>query len=262
MSAPITGSRDRRPEDGPAEGSYRLEDHHDQDGHDHGHQHRDVTGGWLRPAVFGAMDGLITNVSLIAGIGGAGAHPHTIVLTGMAGLVAGAFSMATGEYTSVQSQNESVRAEVAIEKLELKRHPAAEVAELAASFRAKGVDEPTARRVAEQLSVDPEVALRTHAQEELGVDPHGLPSPWTAAGSSFLAFTLGAVLPLLTFLVGVNSLPISFGIAAVALFAAGVLTAQFTGRHWLFSGLRQLALGALAAGVTYWVGHAIGAQVA
>lgn len=245
----------------PTTGPEATEDQHEADGHDHDHQHRDVSGGRLRPAVFGAMDGLITNVSLIAGIGGAGAHPHTIVLTGMAGLVAGAFSMATGEYTSVQSQNESVQAEVAIERLELKRHPAAEVAELAASFQRKGVDAPTARRVAEQLSVDPEVALRTHAQEELGVDPHVLPSPWTAAGSSFLCFTVGALLPLITYLVGVNSLPVAFAVSGVALFAAGAATARFTGRSWLFSGLRQLALGALAAGVTYWVGHAIGAQV-
>ncbi len=215
----------------------------------------------MRPAVFGAMDGLVSNVSLIAGIGGSGAKPHTIILTGMAGLVAGAFSMATGEYTSVKSQNESIGAEVEVEALELERHPEAEVAELAESYEQRGVDPDTAIRVARQLSADPEQALRTHSQIELGVNPSRLPNPWTAAASSLAFFAIGAILPLLTYLAGVTSLAPALAVAAVSLFVAGAVTARFTNRSVWFSGLRQLALGALAAAVTYWVGHLIGTQV-
>ncbi len=230
--------------------------------HHGGHRHRDVSGGWLRPAVFGAMDGLVTNVSLIAGISGSGSSTHTIVLTGMAGLVAGAFSMATGEYTSVQSQNESIHSEVAVEKLELRRHPEAEVAELAASFVQRGVDPETSLRVARQLSVDPEQALEVHSQQELGINPSRLPSPWTAAFSSFAFFALGAILPLLTFFFGAKSLYPALIVSGISLFLAGSVTARFTGRSPWFSGFRQLALGALATVVTYGVGHLIGAQVA
>ena len=207
------------------------------------------------------MDGLVTNVSLIAGISGSGASTHTIVLTGVAGLVAGAFSMATGEYTSVKSQNESIGSEVAVEALELRRHPEAEVNELAESFEQRGVDPVTAMSVARQLSADPEQALQTHSQVELGVNPRQLPSPWTAAASSFLAFSLGAILPLLTYLFGLKSLYPALIVSAASLFAAGAVTARFTGRNAWFSGLRQLGLGALAAAVTYLVGSLIGTQV-
>ena len=146
------------------------------------HQHRDVTGGWLRPAVFGVMDGLVSNFALIAGVAGGGAEPGTVALAGLAGLVAGAFSMATGEYTSVASQTELTRAEIAVEQAEIRRRPEAELAELAGLYEARGVEPALARRVAEQLSRDPEQAWRVHAREELGVDPDDLPSPWTAAG--------------------------------------------------------------------------------
>ncbi len=207
------------------------------------------------------MDGLVSNVSLVAGIGGSGATTHTIILTGMAGLVAGAFSMATGEYTSVKSQNESIAAEVEVEALELRRNPEEEVAELAASYEQRGVDPATAMRVARQLSGDPDQALRTHSQIELGVNPTHLPSPWAAAASSLVFFALGAILPLLTYLAGVASLAAALAVAGVSLFVAGAVTARFTGRSAWFSGLRQLALGALAAAVTYLVGHLIGAQV-
>jgi VIT1/CCC1 family predicted Fe2+/Mn2+ transporter len=227
----------------------------------HGHTHRDVSGGWLRPAVFGAMDGLVSNVSLIAGVGGSGASTHTIILTGMAGLVAGAFSMATGEYTSVKSQNESINAEVEIEALELRRHPEDEVAELAESYEKRGVDPETAMRVARQLSADPETALTTHSQIELGVNPEHLPSPWTAAASSLVFFSIGAILPLLTYLAGAASLAASLVISGVSLFVAGAVTARFTNRSVWFSGMRQLLLGALAAAITYAVGHLIGASV-
>jgi VIT1/CCC1 family predicted Fe2+/Mn2+ transporter len=225
------------------------------------HHHRDVQGGRLRPAVFGAMDGLVSNVSLVAGISGSGAATHTIVLTGMAGLVAGAFSMATGEYTSVKSQNESIAAEVQLEALELQRHPEAEVSELAESFVKRGVDPDLALSVARQLSVDPEQALETHSQVELGVNPNRLPSPWGAALSSFVFFAIGAILPLITYLAGVTSLLPSLAVSGVSLFVAGAVTARFTGRNGWYSGARQLVLGALAAAVTYLVGRLIGANV-
>jgi VIT1/CCC1 family predicted Fe2+/Mn2+ transporter len=207
------------------------------------------------------MDGLVSNVSLVAGISGSGASRHTIVLTGVAGLVAGAFSMATGEYTSVKSQNESILSEVRLEALELRRHPEDEVAELAENFAQRGVDRRLARQVAEQLSSDPEQALKEHSRVELGVDPHQLPSPWTATFSSFVFFAIGALLPLITYLAGLNNLLAALGVSAVSLFAAGVITARFTRRSRWYGGVRQLFLGALAAGVTYLVGHLIGAQV-
>src|SRR3954452_10652394 len=155
--------------------------------HEHDHSHRDVSGGWLRAGTFGAMDGLVTNVALIAGFAGGAVSSKTVVLAGMAGLVAGAFSMATGEYTSVQSQNEALEAEVDVERLELNRHPKAELRELADAYEARGLDRKLAEEVARQLSRDPETALAVHAKEELGVDPERLPSPWVAAGSSFVA---------------------------------------------------------------------------
>jgi VIT1/CCC1 family predicted Fe2+/Mn2+ transporter len=172
----------------------------------HGHQHRDVSGGWLRPAVFGAMDGLVTNVSLIAGVGGGGASPHTIVLTGLAGLAAGAFSMATGEYVSVSSQNELVAAEVRKERYEIEHNPESERTELASTFRQWGVSAGLADAVAAQISAHPEHALGVHVREELGVDHHDLPSPVTAAAASLATFGLGAIIPLLPYLLSVPSL--------------------------------------------------------
>jgi VIT1/CCC1 family predicted Fe2+/Mn2+ transporter len=226
---------------------------------EHHHDHRDVTGGWLRPAVFGITDGLVSNSSLIAGVAGAGAVTHNIILTGLAGLAAGAFSMATGEYVSVASQAELTRAEIEIEKAEIKRVPEAEEAELAAIYVARGVQPALAKEVARQLSVDPEQAWRVHAREELGVDPDDLPSPWVAAGSSFVAFGLGAVLPLLPYLVGLTSLLWSLGLAGLALFGAGAAVSRFTNRGAVYAGLRQLMLGGAAALVTFLIGSAVGA---
>jgi VIT1/CCC1 family predicted Fe2+/Mn2+ transporter len=228
---------------------------------EHHHDHRDVTGGWLRPAVFGMMDGLVSNTALIAGVGGGGVAGHALVLTGLAGLAAGAFSMATGEYTSVAAQAELTRAEIEIEKAEIKRVPQAEEAELAAIYRSRGVDDATAREVARQLSADPEQAWRVHAREELGVDPDDLPSPWLAAGSSFVAFSLGALVPLLPYFLGADSLVLAVVLAGVALFVAGAVVSRFTNRSALYSGSRQLVLGGLAAGVTHLVGQAVGAGV-
>src|SRR5439155_9268232 len=153
------------------------------------HGHRDVSGGWLRPTVFGAVDGLVTNASLIAGLGGATASPHTVVLTGVAALVAGAFSMGTGEYVSVTNQNELVHAEVALERRMLAQFPEAEQAELTDTFIGYGADPDTAAKMAAAVSSDPERALRVHTREELGVDHQELPSAWLAGAASFAAFS-------------------------------------------------------------------------
>jgi VIT1/CCC1 family predicted Fe2+/Mn2+ transporter len=226
------------------------------------HQHhRDVTGGWLRPAVFGVMDGLVSNGALIAGVAGGGGDPRTIVLTGLAGLVAGACSMATGEYTSVASQTELTRAEIARERRELLAHPAEEQAELAAIYRARGLDPDLADQVAAQLSREPSQAWRVHVREEMGIDPDDLPSPWVAAGSSFAAFAVGALVPVLPFLIGFGSLAATLVMTAVALFAAGAVVARLTRVSVWFGGLRQLGLAAAAAAVTYGIGHLIGANL-
>lgn len=218
------------------------------------HQHRDVSGGWLRPTVFGMMDGLVSNFALIAGVAGASASTDQVSLAGLAGLVGGAFSMATGEYLSVQSQNESTHAEVEIERHELTHNAEAELAELTQMYVARGVDVDTAASVARQLSRDPDQALLIHAQEELGVDPTQLPSPWTAAGSSLASFSVGALLPLLPYLLGATTLVTSAVVAVVALFTAGALSAQVTSRNWAFAGARQLSLGVVAAAVTFGIG--------
>jgi vacuolar iron transporter family protein len=222
------------------------------------HGHRDVSGGWLRPTVFGAVDGLVTNASLIAGLGGGGVSAHTIVLTGAAALVAGAFSMGTGEYISVTNQNELVHAEVALERQMLARFPQAEQDELAGFFRGYGADPETAARMAAAVSSDPSTALRVHTREELGVDHTELPSPILAGVASLLAFSLGALVPLLPYLVGLHYLAATLVITAVALTVGGISVGRLTGRPLLRSGLRQLLLGALAIAVTYGVGSLIG----
>ncbi len=226
-----------------------------------GHQHQDISGGWLRPAVFGAMDGLVTNIALVAGVGGGGGDADVIVLSGMAGLVAGAFSMALGEYASVETQNDSVRAEVRVESDELRRHPEAERVELVASFVAMGLTRGTAQRVADEVHADPKLAVKVHVAQELGVDPEEQPSPWVAGASSFLCFAIGALVPLLPFLLGFTSLLLGMGAGAVGLVVAGALAARFTTRPWWLGGLRQLGFGAIAAVATYLVGTLIGVSV-
>jgi VIT1/CCC1 family predicted Fe2+/Mn2+ transporter len=226
-----------------------------------GHVHQDVSGGWLRPAVFGAMDGLVTNIALIAGVSGSGAGVHVIVLTGVAGLVAGAFSMALGEYTSVETQNDQVRAEVAVERDELRRHPRAEKAELAASFMRMGLTRATAKLVAKEVHTNPSLAVRVHINQELGVNPEDQPSPWVAAGSSFLCFAIGALVPLIPYLLGLSVLVAGLAAGAVGLFLAGALAARFTTRSWWLGGLRQVGFGAIAAGATYLVGALIGVSL-
>ncbi|HEY3732980.1 MAG TPA: VIT1/CCC1 transporter family protein [Streptosporangiaceae bacterium] len=229
--------------------------------HGHGHHHRDVAGGWLRPAVFGAMDGLVTNVSLISGVGGGGASAHFVILTGLAGLAAGASSMAAGEYVSVSSQNELVGSEVRKEKLELENNPVAEQRELAATFRAVGVDAALARQVAAQISANPKHALSVHVREELGVDPQDLPSPVTAAGASLVAFSVGALIPLIPYLAGASYLWLALACAALAAIVGGGAVARLTGRPFIRGAARQLILGAVAAALTYGIGHLVGSAV-
>jgi len=226
-------------------------------GEAHGHHHRDVSGGWLRPAVFGAMDGLVTNVSLIAGVGGGGIRGHAIVLTGLAGLAAGAFSMATGEYVSVSSQNELVQAEVTKERYELEHNPESEARELAAVFRHRGVDADLADRVARQVGRRPEEALRMHVREELGVDHNELPSPYLAAGASLITFAVGALIPLLPFLFGFHYLWAALLIAGIAAFIGGGTVSRITDRPFLRGAIRQLVLAGAAAGLTYAIGTAV-----
>ncbi|MDQ6851113.1 MAG: VIT1/CCC1 transporter family protein [Actinomycetota bacterium] len=225
------------------------------------HQHRDVSGGWLRPIVFGAVDGLVTNASLIAGVGGGGVGRQTLILTGLAGLVAGAFSMATGEYISVASQNELMGAEARVERDRLARFPEEESAELQRVFVAYGADPVVAEQVVEAISRDPEVALRVHMREELGLDPSGLPSPLVAAVGSLVSCAVGGLIPLLPFLLGAPSLGLALSIVAIALFAGGEAVGRITGRPLLRSGVRQLALGALAVGVAFAVGRLFGAII-
>jgi VIT1/CCC1 family predicted Fe2+/Mn2+ transporter len=183
------------------------------------------------------------------------------VLTGVAALVAGAFSMGTGEYVSVTNQNELVHAEVAVERRMLATFPAAEQAELAETFCGYGADPDTAARMAAAVSRDPDTALRVHTREELGVDPDELPSAVVAGVSSLIAFSAGALVPLLPYLIGLAALAWTLGITAVALIAGGMVVGRLTGRSLLRSGLRQLVLGGVAIGVTYAVGSLIASHV-
>ena len=227
------------------------------------HQHRDVTGGWLRPAVFGVSDGLVSNLALIAGVAGGTSAANAsgtsaIVLAGLAGLAAGAFSMAVGEYVSVASQTELAKAEIETERRELTHRPEAELGELTRLYVDKGVDPELAAEVATQLSADPRRALDVHVREELGLDPADLPSPWTAAISSFLAFTVGAMVPLLPYLLGVTSLWPTVVVSMVALFGVGVMVSRVTVRTWWYAGLRQMLLGGVATAATHLFGTLVG----
>ena len=224
-------------------------------------RHRGLGGsGNLRAAVFGVNDGLVSNASLIFGVVGATADPAVILLTGVAGMTAGAFAMAAGEFVSVRSQRELFEYQISLERDELKEYPDAEAQELALIYKAKGLSGGEAERVAKQLVADPEHALDTLAREELGLNPDELGSPWGAAISSLLSFALGAAVPLLpfAFAVGTHALTVAGLLTAVALFAVGATLSLFTGRAAVFSGTRMLLLGGLAAAVTFAVGKLFG----
>jgi VIT1/CCC1 family predicted Fe2+/Mn2+ transporter len=220
--------------------------------------------GALRAAIFGINDGLLTNTSLIMGFAGASQSRGVILLAGISGLLAGAFSMGSGEYVSMRVQRELLERLLHLEAHELGTDPEGERTELAAIYRDKGMPPDLADRVATELMRDPKVALDTHAREELGIDPdEGLGSPWGAAVSSFLMFALGALLPLIPFFFsgGTTAVVATGVIAAVSLFTVGALTARITGRNPLVAGFRMLGIGAAAAIVTYAIGSLLGTAV-
>ena len=225
---------------------------------------RAAGGNALRAAVLGVNDGLVSNASLVMGVAGAGVASSDILITGVAGLIAGACSMAMGEWISVQSSRELSARELAVEQEHIATDTEAESAELALVYEQKGLDPQAARQVAERLMADPATALDTHAREELGIDPAELGgSPWVAAGTSFVLFVLGAILPVLPFVVlsGNTAVVVALAVSALGLFGIGAAITLLTGRSPLMSGLRQLAFGAAAFAVTYGIGAAFGTVV-
>ena len=227
----------------------------------HNHtRHRNVQGGASRAAVLGAGDGLITNVSLILGVAGASTAASPVRLAGVAGLLAGAFSMAAGELVSVRAQDELVQRELRVERQELTEHPNAERRELAAMYRAQGVSADDAETVAGILSRYEQAAFETHARLELGVDPKAGGSAVQASVASFLSFAIGAFLPLIPWLFfgGLKAVVISICIGAVAAAALGAAIGAFTGRGLLTTAIRQLAAAVVAAGITFGVGRLLG----
>jgi VIT1/CCC1 family predicted Fe2+/Mn2+ transporter len=225
------------------------------------HRHRGVeSGGNLRAAVFGVNDGLISNASLIMGVAGAAANSQIILLSGVAGLIAGAFSMAAGEYISVRSQREMYEHQIALEREELEYYPDAEAEELALVYEARGVPRADARAMASGIIADPERALDALAREELGLNPEELGSPYGAAGFSFVSFAVGALIPLLPFLLirGDAALFTTMALTGIALFAVGACLSLFTGRNAWMSGVRMLAIGACAGAVTFAIGRLLG----
>jgi len=207
------------------------------------------------------MDGLVTNIALVAGVGAAGANPRYIVLTGVAGLVAGAFSMAMGEYASIKTQNEQVDREWAREADEILHNAEMEELELAHMLADMGMSEQTALSAAREIHVDPERAALVHVTQELGLDPNDKPSPQVAAISSFVTFSTGALIPLIPFLLGFASLAAGLTLGAVGLLVAGAVASLATNQSWWWGATRQLLFGALAAGATYAVGLVIGVNV-
>lgn len=225
--------------------------------------HRGDRSGTLRAAVFGVSDGLVSNTALVMGFAGSGVARTVTLLAGVAGLLAGSFSMAAGEYISMTSQREMYQREISLEQAELEEKPEEERAELVLIYRAKGLERAEAEHMADRIMADRSVALDTLAREELGLDPGALGSPWSAAISSLLAFAIGAFVVVIPYLAGggLAALLTAIGLAVLALFAVGASIGMLNGRPVARSGLRQVFVGALAAGVTFGVGHLIGAQV-
>jgi len=220
--------------------------------------------GALRAAIFGVNDGLVSNLSLIFGVAGAGVDNHVVILAGVAGLLAGAFSMAAGEYISVRTQREVFERLIHLEAHEIGSDPEAERAELVEIYLRKGLSQDLAERLAVELMKDPEVALETHAREELGLDPaEGLGSPVAAATSSFAMFAAGAFVPLLPFLFasGATAVAISAVLSGAALFGVGAAMTYLTGRNPIVSGLRMLAIGGAAAAITFVVGRMLDVSI-
>lgn len=225
--------------------------------------HRDISGGAARAAVFGVSDGLVSNVALILGVAGASPAPGVVRLAGLAGLIAGAVSMAAGEYVSVKAQVELIERELEMERIELERRPDVEQRELAGIYIRRGVEPALANQLAAAMSADPALALQTHAREELGVDPSALGSPIKAALASLVSFAVGALTPLVPWFLatGAAAVVASVVLGGVAAIAVGVALAVFTERRWPISAARQLLIAAVAASVTFGVGRLVGAGV-
>jgi VIT1/CCC1 family predicted Fe2+/Mn2+ transporter len=231
---------------------------------DVGRRHRGrLAGGNLRAAVFGASDGLVSNLCLILGVAGAAPEGRAVLVSGVAGLLAGAFSMAAGEYVSVRSQREMFEHQIGAERDELSQYPAEEAAELSLIYQARGLGKEDADRMAERIVANPTYALDTLAREELGLDPGALGSPAGAALFSFASFAAGAAVPLVPFVIsgGRGALLLAIGLTAAALFSVGATISLFTGRGAARGGLRLLAIGAAAGGVTYAIGRLLGTAV-
>jgi vacuolar iron transporter family protein len=224
-------------------------------------RHRRMSGsGGFRAAVFGINDGLVSNASLILGVSGAALDSKVILLTGIAGLLAGAASMAAGEYVSMRSQREMFEYQIGLEAQELKTYPEEEAEELALIYEARGIAADDAKKLADRMIGDPERALDTLAREELGLNPQELGSAWLAAVSSFIAFAIGAAIPLLPFLWphATHSLDWTIGLTLAALFITGAIVSLFTGKSLWWSGLRMVFIGTFAAGITFLVGRLFG----
>jgi VIT1/CCC1 family predicted Fe2+/Mn2+ transporter len=223
-----------------------------------------LQGNALRAAVLGANDGLVSNMSLVMGVAGAALDTHTILLTGIAGLIAGACSMALGEWLSVNSSREMYQHQIALEAEELANAPEEERNELVLIYRAKGLPEDQANALADKLMSNKDTALDTLTREELGINPEDLGgSAWTAAGASFLLFSIGAIIPVAPFffLTGNSALLASIICGGIGLFGIGIATSLFTARGAFFSGMRQFVIGLLAAGITYGIGKLAGATL-
>lgn len=226
--------------------------------HEYDHSHADVSSGWLRATVFGAMDGLVSNTGLIAGIAAAGASNSIVAITGVSGLIAGAISMALGEFTSVRTANEQLDAEALTERDAHKRNPLGEQAELSVLFADLGMDTETATRAAEQVHANRDQAVRVHLTHELGLSLDDRPSPMVAAVSSLLSFSVGAFIPIIPFVFGFGSLWLGLIFGGVGLLLAGGLAAMTTKRNWLMGATRQLLFGGVAVIATYTIGTLLG----
>lgn len=227
------------------------------------HHHRDVRGGAARAAVFGVSDGLVSNVGLILGVAGADPSPGVVRVAGLAGLIAGAISMAAGEYNSMRVQSELFEREVNLERIEIRRNPHVETTELSQLYQSRGVEPEAARALAESVMADEDLAVETHAREELGIDPDELGSPVAASVSSFFAFAVGAIVPLVPWLFGSGNAAIfaSLGAALVTAVIIGVVVARFTDRSWGRPVVRQVLLTAMPAALTFAIGSAVGVSV-
>ena len=226
--------------------------------------HRSVAGGLARAAVFGVNDGLVSNVSLILGFAGSGVDPSIVRLAGLAGAIAGGISMAAGEWISISAQNELIEREVAVERRELAGNAESETSELAAIYESHGISPGTARAAAEDVMTSPEMALRVHAREEMGIDPNALPSAFRAAAISFVCFMFGALLPVIPWFTGASgfapaAVSVAIGVVAAAFVGAGI--GRFAERSILKSILRQIAILLVACAVTYSIGELVGVNV-